>query len=163
MSWRLIPKKRPSAIASAAIAHEDLRKYSAPLWLKQRPTTASSHEQSASKERCKHWKRFNRSSPFKVTATGCIGETCTSNSSTLSQLIALPTGQIALNRDYANAGRRNTIRCWRPGTQSKARRSNELDRTTYHSTVHPRHLRKLLLSSLAEHQPFDVFRFMPFG
>lgn len=77
---------------------------------------ASSREQSASKERCKRWKRFNHSSPFKLTATGGIGETFTSNSSTLSQLIALPTGQIAMNRDYVNAGRRNTIRCFIPGT-----------------------------------------------
>ena len=29
---------------------------------------------------------------------------------------AVATGQIALNRDYANADRRNTIRCSTPGT-----------------------------------------------
>jgi hypothetical protein len=58
----------------------------------------------------------SRGSVIRTNIPAKFLEICTSNSFTLSQLIALPTGQIALNRDNANAGRRNTIRCFIPGT-----------------------------------------------
>ena len=66
--------------------------------------------------------RHPTSEGYRITAVGGqnhverIGESCTSSSSTLLQHIASPIDPIALNRAYANAGRRNTIQCSSPDT-----------------------------------------------